>query len=163
MIWGAGSVTTATLSQVRREGRVLLGFNEPDLSSQSNMSVSQALALWPRLMATGMRLGSPAVARSPLTEEAHLWSSFLAQLPDTLPPELFEARLFLGRGADAVALADTRARKQQAMDCCALSPRLADVRPGWSWRGTSRSPGRSGSWPSAPPACSSTRRGSPMR
>jgi hypothetical protein len=62
MIWGPGNVTSATLSQVRHEGHVLLGFNEPDMASQSNMTVSQALALWPRLMATGMRLGSPAVA-----------------------------------------------------------------------------------------------------
>jgi hypothetical protein len=62
MIWGAGSVTAATLRQVRHEGRYLLGFNEPDNSGQSNMTVSQALSLWPRLVATGMRLGSPAVA-----------------------------------------------------------------------------------------------------
>ncbi|MGH3244867.1 MAG: sigma-70 family RNA polymerase sigma factor, partial [Trebonia sp.] len=62
MIWGAANVTTATISQVSKEGHVLLGFNEPDLGSQSNMSVSQALSLWPKLMATGMTLGSPAVA-----------------------------------------------------------------------------------------------------
>jgi RNA polymerase sigma factor (sigma-70 family) len=62
MIWGAKSVTTAALDQVGAEGHVLLGFNEPDLSSQSDMSVQQALNLWPRLMATGMTLGSPAVA-----------------------------------------------------------------------------------------------------
>jgi RNA polymerase sigma factor (sigma-70 family) len=62
MIWGPGSVNAATLRQARRYGHILLGFNEPDLSSQSNMSVSQALRLWPRLMATGMQLGSPAVA-----------------------------------------------------------------------------------------------------
>jgi hypothetical protein len=62
MIWGPGSVTTANLREVRHEGRVLLGFNEPDLASQSNMTPKKALALWPRLMATGMRLGSPAVA-----------------------------------------------------------------------------------------------------
>jgi Glycosyl hydrolase catalytic core len=62
MIWGAGTVTTATLRQVRHEGHYLLGFNEPDSSAQSNMTVAQALALWPRLMATGMSLGSPAVA-----------------------------------------------------------------------------------------------------
>jgi hypothetical protein len=62
MIWGPGSVTTAQLRQARHAGHVLLGFNEPDMSSQSNMTVSQALGLWPRLMATGMRLGSPAVA-----------------------------------------------------------------------------------------------------
>ena len=46
---------------------MLLGFNEPDLASQSNMSVAQALALWPRLMATGMSLGSPAVASGAAT------------------------------------------------------------------------------------------------
>jgi hypothetical protein len=62
MIWGAGSVTTATLRQVKHEGRYLLGFNEPDNSGQANMTVTHALNLWPRLMSTGMRLGSPAVA-----------------------------------------------------------------------------------------------------
>jgi molecular chaperone DnaK len=70
------------------------------------------------------------LARSRLADDAHLWSSFFAQVPDGLLPELFEVRLFLGRGADAVALADTPARKQQAMDCCAVSPRLADVMAG---------------------------------
>jgi len=62
MIWGAASVTAATLDEVKSEGSVLLGFNEPDLSSQSNMTVAQALDLWPQLEATGMTLGSPAVA-----------------------------------------------------------------------------------------------------
>jgi hypothetical protein len=62
MIWGAADVTGATLDEVKSEGNVLLGFNEPDLSSQANMSVTQALDLWPQLMATGMTLGSPAVA-----------------------------------------------------------------------------------------------------
>jgi hypothetical protein len=67
MIWGPGSVTAANLGQVKREGPDLLGFNEPDMSSQSNMSVGQALRLWPRLMATGLRLGSPAVASGAAT------------------------------------------------------------------------------------------------
>ncbi len=62
MIWGPGSVTTSSLHQAESAGRELLGFNEPDLASQSNMSVSQALDLWPKLMATGLTLGSPAVA-----------------------------------------------------------------------------------------------------
>ncbi len=62
MIWGAADVTAGTLSQVRQEGPYLLGFNEPDMASQSNMTPSQALSLWPQLMATGMQLGSPAVA-----------------------------------------------------------------------------------------------------
>jgi hypothetical protein len=67
MIWGAGSVTPATLRQVAREGPDLLGFNEPDMASQSNMTVSQALRLWPKLMSTGLRLGSPAVATGAAT------------------------------------------------------------------------------------------------
>ncbi len=67
MVWGAGSVTSASLAQAGRESRVLLGFNEPDQSGQADMSVAQALALWPRLMATGMTLGSPAVASGAAT------------------------------------------------------------------------------------------------
>jgi Glycosyl hydrolase catalytic core len=62
MIWGPGSVTAAGLRQARQAGHVLLTFNEPDMGSQSNMTVDQALRLWPQLMATGMRLSSPAVA-----------------------------------------------------------------------------------------------------
>src|SRR5580658_2948260 len=37
MIWGAGSVTTGNLREVKREGKYLLGFNEPDNPGQSNM------------------------------------------------------------------------------------------------------------------------------
>jgi Glycosyl hydrolase catalytic core len=62
MIWGPADVARATLRQARREGPYLLGFNEPDNAGQSNMTVAQALALWPRLMATHLTLGSPAVA-----------------------------------------------------------------------------------------------------
>jgi hypothetical protein len=67
MLWGAGSVTDATVARLtadRRAGRVhqLLGFNEPDLGDQANMSPADAIGLWPRLEATGLRLGSPAVA-----------------------------------------------------------------------------------------------------
>jgi len=38
----------------------LLGFNEPDVAKQGNMSVAEAIDAWPALMATGMRLGSPS-------------------------------------------------------------------------------------------------------
>jgi hypothetical protein len=62
MIWGSSQVKAVTLSAARREGRILLGFNEPDVATQANMSVTQALDLWPQLMATGMTLGSPAVS-----------------------------------------------------------------------------------------------------
>jgi hypothetical protein len=60
MLWGATDVTPDNLGLVSTEGSVLLGFNEPDLASQSNLTPGQALALWPPFVATGMRLGSPA-------------------------------------------------------------------------------------------------------
>jgi hypothetical protein len=67
MIWGPGSVTRASISSLsgdRRSGRArfLLGFNEPDSRSQSDITPTQAAALWPRLASTGLRLGSPAPA-----------------------------------------------------------------------------------------------------
>jgi RNA polymerase sigma factor (sigma-70 family) len=62
MIWGKQNVTDATLKQAESEGTELLGFNEPDQGGQANMSVDDALAAWPRLQGTGMRLGSPAVS-----------------------------------------------------------------------------------------------------
>ncbi|HRJ09819.1 MAG TPA: glycosyl hydrolase [Prosthecobacter sp.] len=44
----------------------LLGFNEPERESQGNVSVSEALDLWPKLEAiaekAGLRLGSPATS-----------------------------------------------------------------------------------------------------
>lgn len=46
------------------------GFNEPDHSGQANLSVSEALALWPDVVAkvpSGGRLGSPATAGNPVT------------------------------------------------------------------------------------------------
>ncbi len=67
MIWGSHSITPtvlASLRQDRRTGsaRYLLGFNEPDSGSQSNMTPEQAAALWPKLESTGLSLGSPAPA-----------------------------------------------------------------------------------------------------
>jgi len=57
-VWGASSGTTKLygLTDVCQ----LMGFNEPDHSEQSNVSVEKAIELWPKLMQTGMRLGSPA-------------------------------------------------------------------------------------------------------
>lgn len=39
---------------------ILLGFNEPDYPEQANMTVDEAIALWPQLEKSGLRLGSPA-------------------------------------------------------------------------------------------------------
>jgi hypothetical protein len=62
MIWGRGSVNSGALNDAKANGSTLLGFNEPDMGGQANMSVDEALNLWPQLQATGMRLGAPAVA-----------------------------------------------------------------------------------------------------
>lgn len=67
MFWGAANVTPQNITAVQQlaaEGSVkyVLGFNEPDQSGQSNMTVSQALALWPQLQNIGVPLGSPAVS-----------------------------------------------------------------------------------------------------
>jgi len=65
MIWGETFVESEQLELAKKSGSVLLGFNEPDRPDQANMTVQQALDLWPHLMATGMRVGSPATAADP--------------------------------------------------------------------------------------------------
>lgn len=41
-----------------------LAFNEPDGKEQANMTMDQILNYWPKLMLTGLRLGSPAFVRT---------------------------------------------------------------------------------------------------
>ena len=65
MFWGKGSVTQERLDEVKQlidEGRVkyVLGFNEPDGAAQANMTVDEAIELWPQLESLGVPLGSPA-------------------------------------------------------------------------------------------------------
>lgn len=67
MFWSGSSVTDANITYVKQlhtQGRAnyVLGFNEPDLPDQSNMTVSQALSLWPKLESIGLPLGSPAAS-----------------------------------------------------------------------------------------------------
>lgn len=65
MIHSAANIGDAIRSS--RRARVLLGFNEPDGhggNHQAGMSVEEAVALWPRLEATGLRLGSPATTQA---------------------------------------------------------------------------------------------------
>ena len=67
MISKAESLTSATMTRLRAAGRAgrvryLLGFNEPDSTSQANLTPQQAAALWPQLEGTGLILGSPAPA-----------------------------------------------------------------------------------------------------
>jgi len=67
MFWGKATVTDANLAYVKNlkidgKAKYVLGFNEPDLGDQSNMSVADALAAWPKLESIGLPLGSPATS-----------------------------------------------------------------------------------------------------
>ncbi len=60
MIWSGGHATDENFAHVKSAGyAALLGFNEPDGKGQAHMTVAEAIALWPKLEATGLRLGSP--------------------------------------------------------------------------------------------------------
>lgn len=61
---GTTDPIVARLAAGRRNGdyRYLLGFNEPDNPRQANLTPAQAANLWPKLQATGLTLGAPAVA-----------------------------------------------------------------------------------------------------
>ena len=63
---GDGAVKPALWIAGREAGLydTLLGFNEPDFASQSNISAAQALDLWPALESTGLRLVSPSAAHA---------------------------------------------------------------------------------------------------
>lgn len=56
--WGSGEATHKLMSLVNTSH--LLGYNEPDHTEQSNVSVEKAIEEWPQLLKTGLRLGSPA-------------------------------------------------------------------------------------------------------
>lgn len=73
--WGAGGESTLDMEyvlmkhnanwpawdQINSKQNVthLLGFNEPMQEDQANMTMQQVLRLWPKLQASGLRLGSP--------------------------------------------------------------------------------------------------------
>jgi len=63
MIWGGSGVASA-LSSIGDVGyTTVLGFNEPNKSDQSNLSVADAILLWPDLTSDpNIRVGSPAVS-----------------------------------------------------------------------------------------------------
>jgi hypothetical protein len=67
MVWGARAVTPSIITSLRHDRRIhraryLLGFNEPDLHWEANLTPARAAALWPKLQKTGLILGSPAPA-----------------------------------------------------------------------------------------------------
>lgn len=84
MFWGKGSVTDANIDRIKQlvaEGKVkyVLGFNEPDGAQQANMTVDEAIALWPRLEEIGVPLGSPATV-----DPDNAWMKSFMQKADEL-------------------------------------------------------------------------------
>jgi len=58
----------------------VLAFNEPDQTNQANMTVAAAIANWPNLVKSGLRLGAPAVSDSGVSGEGLDWLySFMTQ------------------------------------------------------------------------------------
>jgi lysophospholipase L1-like esterase len=60
MIWGKTDVEGDIEAAKQSGAKALLTFNEPDGQGESDMTVQEAIALWPKLDASGLRLGSPA-------------------------------------------------------------------------------------------------------
>lgn len=76
--WGEDSpgwIDTSDLAGVP----TILGFNEPDHRQQADMTVAEAIALWPSLMATGARLGSPAPTTSQTVGSTSWLGKFMSQ------------------------------------------------------------------------------------
>ena len=64
MCWGLNNETQAALDTLRPEHpAVLFGFNEPDHTDQSNLTVDAALSAWPKLQDIPGELVSPACAQ----------------------------------------------------------------------------------------------------
>jgi hypothetical protein len=63
MIWGSNDVAGAIKSIGNAGYTTVLGFNEPNKTDQANMTVADAIALWPTVTSSpNIRVGSPAVS-----------------------------------------------------------------------------------------------------
>ena len=67
MIWGKNSASDEVIDELKElyesnTIKYVLGFNEPDLEDQANMTVNEAIELWPKLESIGAPLGSPVTA-----------------------------------------------------------------------------------------------------
>jgi Glycosyl hydrolase catalytic core/Secretion system C-terminal sorting domain/F5/8 type C domain len=62
--WNAKSLTDTRWKEILdiNYSSHLLGFNEPDGESQANMTLDEMLLYWPKMLESGLRLGSPAMA-----------------------------------------------------------------------------------------------------
>ena len=81
VVWSDEFATPGNLSVAKSLGTALIGFQSPDSAEGANMTVAEALAVWPDLEATGLRLGSPVPAKNPLLNNSWL-EQFLAGATD---------------------------------------------------------------------------------
>ncbi len=95
MIWSDAQLLSnpqALTDIAKSEATTLLGFNEPNLPSQADMTVEDAVTLWPRLAASRMRLGSPAPSQG------------AALAPGSWLPRFMDAVFVSGLRVDFVAV-----------------------------------------------------------
>jgi len=65
MQWGTWAIDDNSVTlKTKPDVTSLLAFNEPDGTGEANMTIAQCLSNWPKLLATGLRLGSPAFVNS---------------------------------------------------------------------------------------------------
>ena len=62
MVWSEGKNLDSTLANLPQGSEWLLGFNEPNLKGQADMTPQRAASLWPKLEKTGRKLVAPAMA-----------------------------------------------------------------------------------------------------
>jgi len=68
MIWSGKDIDKSVPS----DSKFILGFNEPDLEAQSNMTVAEAVDLWPKVADRGIPTVAPATAHLPTIPESWL-------------------------------------------------------------------------------------------
>ena len=86
MVWGhtgaeqsASGISSAISTMVSRGYKTVLGFNEPDNPSQSNLPVATAISLWPSFNNSAIRVGSPGTAANANPGQAW-FTDFMNQL-----------------------------------------------------------------------------------
>ena len=72
MKWSSSS-GTASINNMQN-ATCVLGYNEPDSTSQANMTTNQAIADWPTMMQWGLRAGAPASSDSGLSGQGIDWT-----------------------------------------------------------------------------------------
>ena len=79
--WGGGETWDpySTDNSIQKSTHIL-AFNEPDSTAQANLSAATAIADWPNLMQSGLRVGAPAVSDSGVSGQGLDWLySFMSQ------------------------------------------------------------------------------------